>query len=79
MDPSHGPVHLLLYIIGIALAECIIFSLVHGLVVLRQRGIARIHPAPSIADTAKSIASASDDESAWDDVDIRGEKGAAAV
>jgi len=78
MDPSHGTVRLVIYILGIGVAECIIFTLVHGIVFLRQRGVARFRPAPQTPVTdAKSLSSASDDQSAWDDVDISAEKGSA--
>jgi len=78
MDPAHGLGHLAMYIVGIGLAECVIFALVHGIVLLRQRGVARFLSAPSTpASDAKSLSSVSDEMSAWDDVDIGAEKGAA--
>ncbi|KAJ7664098.1 hypothetical protein B0H17DRAFT_1092310 [Mycena rosella] len=71
MDPKGHPGKLAIYIIGIGLAECIIFAIVHGVVVLRQRGVARFLPAPSKpVDDEKSIASTSDGKPAWEDVDI---------
>jgi len=79
MDPSHGLVHLVLYIAGIGIAECVIFSLVHGIVLLRQRATVRFRPTPAADEKAKSLSSVSDDASAWDDVDIGAEKGAAAA
>ncbi|KAF7354027.1 hypothetical protein MVEN_01089500 [Mycena venus] len=80
MDPAKGPVHLAIYIAGIGLAECVIFTLVHGIVVLRRRGVARFLPVPAApASDVKSLSSASDDASTWDDVDLKAEKGAAAA
>jgi hypothetical protein len=81
MNPSHGAVHLALYIIGIGLAEALIFTVVHGVVLLRQRAVLRFGRADagdvmSVGD-AKSLSSASDEASAWEDVDIGKEKGAA--
>ncbi|KAJ7896663.1 hypothetical protein B0H14DRAFT_2495198 [Mycena olivaceomarginata] len=83
MNPSHGAVHLALYIIGIGLAEALIFTVVHGVVLLRQRAVLRFGRAlrdagdvMSVGD-AKSLSSASDEASAWEDVDIGKEKGAA--
>jgi len=37
MDPSPHPIRVVLYVIGIALAECIIFVVVHVVIVLRHR------------------------------------------
>ncbi|KAJ7473305.1 hypothetical protein FB451DRAFT_1558563 [Mycena latifolia] len=71
MNPSGHPGKLALYIVGIGVAECIIFAVVHGLILLRQRGVAYFFPAPSTAvSDGKSISSTSDGKSAWDDVDI---------
>jgi len=45
MDPANGHVRLAIYIVGIGLAECVLFAVVHGIVLLRQRAVARISPA----------------------------------
>ncbi|KAJ6467220.1 hypothetical protein DFH09DRAFT_992209 [Mycena vulgaris] len=72
MNPNGHPVKLALYIAGIGLAECIIFAVVHGVVLLRQRGVARFVPAPrTVAHDEKSISSStSDGTTAWEDVEI---------
>jgi len=66
MNPNGHPGKLALYIGGIGVAECIIFAAVHGLVLLRQRAVTRLRPAPSPTED-KSVSSSSD---AWADVDI---------
>ncbi|KAJ7029721.1 hypothetical protein C8F04DRAFT_1043107 [Mycena alexandri] len=76
MNPDGHPGRLALHILGVGLAECVVFTIVHGLVVARQRGVARFRPTqPTPTSDVKSLSSASDDVSAWADVDIR-EKGA---
>lgn len=37
MDPSSHPIHVVLYVIGIALAECLVFVVIHVVMVLRHR------------------------------------------
>ncbi|KAJ7613868.1 hypothetical protein DFH06DRAFT_1484505 [Mycena polygramma] len=78
MNPDHGTGHLVMYILGIGLAECIIFAIVHGIVLLRQRGVARFFPntRTAVVVDVKSLSSESDDKSTWDEVDIGAEKGA---
>ncbi|KAJ7257199.1 hypothetical protein B0H12DRAFT_1111419 [Mycena haematopus] len=67
MDPAHGHVRVAIYIIGIGIAECVVFTLVHGIVLLRQHSVARFFPASGTPSSdAKSLSSASDDMSAWD-------------
>ncbi|KAJ7114185.1 hypothetical protein C8R43DRAFT_935313 [Mycena crocata] len=73
MNPSGHPGKTALYILGIGLAECILFSIVHGIVLLRQRGVARFRPAPpKHAIETKSISS-STDGTAWEDINIQSE------
>jgi len=69
MNPDGHPGRLALHILGVGLAECVLFVVVHGLVIARQRGVARFRPTPT--SDAKSLSSASDDVSAWTDVDLR--------
>ncbi|KAJ6491920.1 hypothetical protein C8R45DRAFT_989922 [Mycena sanguinolenta] len=45
MNPAHGHVRLVLSIMGVGVAECVIFAVVYGIVLLRQRAVARFCPA----------------------------------
>ncbi|KAK7036133.1 hypothetical protein R3P38DRAFT_3312010 [Favolaschia claudopus] len=65
MNPSHGAVRLALYIAGIGVAECVLFSIVHGVVLLRQRGVKRFLSKP-VSDV-QSISSVSHDGHMWED------------
>ncbi|KAJ6561369.1 hypothetical protein B0H10DRAFT_2117323 [Mycena sp. CBHHK59/15] len=72
MNPNGHPGRLALYIIGIGVAECIIFSVVHGIIVLRQRGVAKcLQSRRTDVTDEKSFSSSSPDHTvAWDTVDI---------
>ncbi|KAJ7290378.1 hypothetical protein C8J57DRAFT_1114412 [Mycena rebaudengoi] len=74
MDPKGHPLKLALYIVGIGLAECLIFALVYGIIVLRQRGVAKFFPAHSNGKGDGAGDNSSIASSEWENVDIRGEK-----
>lgn len=68
MNPNGHPVHLVLYILGIGLAECVIFAAVYGLVRVRIRFFPA--PPPPATITRSSEPKSDSTVSAWDDIDI---------
>ncbi|KAF7358930.1 hypothetical protein MSAN_01233400 [Mycena sanguinolenta] len=51
MDPAHGHVRLALSILGVGVAECVIFAVIHGIVLLRQLAVAHFFPASRTPDS----------------------------
>ena len=57
MAPNGHPAKLVLHILGVGLAECVVFVVVHGLIVLRQRLVARLMTSRQPSDTQSSVLS----------------------
>ncbi|KAJ7184732.1 hypothetical protein C8R46DRAFT_1064935, partial [Mycena filopes] len=68
MDPSSGAGKLVLHILGVTAVECVLFALVHGLVVARRRALQRFRPSSAPPTGEKANGKAQEDE--WEDVDI---------
>ncbi|KAJ7142453.1 hypothetical protein C8R44DRAFT_760686 [Mycena epipterygia] len=68
MNPNGHPVRLVLYILGIGLAECVIFVAVYGLVRMRVRFFPAPPPPTTITRSSEKLSDST--ASGWADIDI---------
>ncbi|KAJ7500562.1 hypothetical protein B0H11DRAFT_2171386 [Mycena galericulata] len=71
MAPDGHPGRLVLHILAVGLAECVVFGVVYGLVLLRQRGVARFFswPTPKVVSDSSSNLTL-EGKSEWVDIDV---------